>query len=365
MRPVNKGPNPPYTDKNYFKITGDNRIAVAKFVDPMGTTVSHFPIAACLNLWLDKLLNKPLAPIHPPADNDDRNRAVSAIESSMEKMYKLASVPLTTRLGAFCSYCESPMSGLLEVEHCVPKSDYPTFSTDWANFLVCCGPCNTAKSDDPSRVVATPWTGVANPTEQQLYDAIRGGHYTWADLDDEAYDWMPQILQYSTDGVNWHDTYFAKSVDTDAFIVSTDIATRTVIAYIDPTNSGVYANYHVRAVVHSDTGGKNPDNAGETIALCNLNGVSNTASTYDRRMLNRTIAWFNCLKSLNLIKQAQSPEAVTLLWQMADMHSVASGFYSVWLTIIQFVFPLQVGAYVTAINKDGYYPNTNTTELPT
>ena len=59
--------------------------------------------------------------------------------------YRYARVPLTERIGEYCSYCERP--GDLHVEHIVPKSVEKQLETDWSNFLLGCVNCNSRKSD--------------------------------------------------------------------------------------------------------------------------------------------------------------------------------------------------------------------------
>lgn len=360
MRPVMKGPDPGYAPNNYFQFGGGNVAAVTAFVAPLPGYLIRFPVAPCLQVVLDQLLGNPLPHGVLPAQ---RLQASAAIQGAIENMYKQASVPLTTQLGAFCSYCETPLPGLLEVEHCVPKACYPTFSTSWDNFLLSCGPCNTAKANTPDRLTAAGWAGGV-PTEQDLYNAIRNNHYTWPDLTDQSYRWMPLVLQYDSGAGGWQDIATAQSINENIYITATDIATRVVTAYIDPTGGGVYANHSVRVVVRSATGGLPVDRAQETIALCNLNGVGDPASTYDRRMMNRTLAWFSCITTMSLIYQAPSPAAANLLWHLAELHAVASGFFSVWLVIINDVFPGEIPLYLADLNVAGSYPNTNLAALP-
>jgi uncharacterized protein (TIGR02646 family) len=54
---------------------------------------------------------------------------------------------LTERLGAYCSYCEHPLSDLVPIEHVQPKSLYPALINEWDNLLLACYSCNSAKGD--------------------------------------------------------------------------------------------------------------------------------------------------------------------------------------------------------------------------
>lgn len=358
MRPVVKGTDPPYTDKTTFTFKGANAVAIRKFITPVSGQ-NTFRITDCLTVWLAYVKNSPLP---PQATVQDRMRAKNAIENQVNALYKLAGVFLLQRIGPFCSYCEISVTGLLEVEHCVPKSNYPTFSTSWENFLLSCGACNTAKGNTPNRTLATGWTGKTNPTEQELYNEIRGTHYVWADEDSKAYDWMPVRLQYLNQTV-WTELSMKLAANLDNLQGPTDPTKRTVGAriYSGPTT---YNDVYVRAAVLSDTTGKTPDNATETITLCNLNGVSDTQSTYDRRMFNRTIVWFTCLTSLKNLKKAQDQQTFGILWNQMLMTASATGYYSVWLTLIAYVFPDLADNFVTDTNKDKYFPGTDVTDLP-
>ena len=57
--------------------------------------------------------------------------------------YGHAKGPLIERIGEYCSYCER--RGDLHVEHVVPKSIDDDLKTEWSNFLLGCGNCNSRK----------------------------------------------------------------------------------------------------------------------------------------------------------------------------------------------------------------------------
>lgn len=60
--------------------------------------------------------------------------------------YGHAKIPLSERIGEYCSYCERP--GDLHVEHVVPKSIAEELKTEWSNLLLGCVNCNSRKSND-------------------------------------------------------------------------------------------------------------------------------------------------------------------------------------------------------------------------
>jgi len=63
--------------------------------------------------------------------------------------YKQAKEPLVRVLGTYCSYCERRVVTELAVEHIQPKGlpKYAHLECEWANFLLACKNCNSAKGD--------------------------------------------------------------------------------------------------------------------------------------------------------------------------------------------------------------------------
>lgn len=61
---------------------------------------------------------------------------------------------LISRIGAYCVYCNMPITHSLQVEHVVaknPQNGQPQGSLNgWDNVLLACGPCNRAKSNKTS-----------------------------------------------------------------------------------------------------------------------------------------------------------------------------------------------------------------------
>lgn len=61
--------------------------------------------------------------------------------------YQDARGDLITRIGEYCSFCETPLGVSLAVEHILPKSLYPHLERDWDNFLLACTNCNSTKGN--------------------------------------------------------------------------------------------------------------------------------------------------------------------------------------------------------------------------
>jgi len=286
MRPIKKrGNHPPYSTTKTFSFMGAAAAAIKKVVP--GSSGTNVPIADCLDAWLLQVKGQ-----NPKGGTlADQTTAVKAIQSHVGNMYKQASVPLTQELGAFCSFCETPLSSLLEVEHCAPKSEYPIFSLDWENFLLSCSPCNISKGSIPSRTIVQGWLGKTSPTEAEFYDEIRKNRYVWADRESHAYRWLPVKMEYyDSNSGSWQVLQKNQAYNLHNIELSRDIAKREVKAriYDDPTQK-TYHDYLVR-VVASGTSSRGT----EMVKLCKLNEAGKLTSTHDRRVMNRTLAWLRC-----------------------------------------------------------------------
>jgi 5-methylcytosine-specific restriction endonuclease McrA len=356
MRPIKKrSNNPPYTTTKNFTFSGAAASVVKKVLAI--SSANKVPIADCLDGWLLQVMGKkPLG-----GTLADQSRAVKAIQNHVGNTYKLASVPLTQELGAFCSFCETPLSGLLEVEHCAPKSEYPTFALHWDNFLLACSACNIGKGNTPSRSVVRGWVGKGRLTEQQYYDEIRQNHYVWADLETQSYRWLPlQMEYYDNHSGSWNDVQMDKAANPENLVLSNELAKREVVARIyDPNDKMMktYDDYSVRIV----TAGQS-SRAQEMIKLCKLNENGKMTSTYDRRVTNRTILWFRCLYALKNYYAARTRGARQSAWNLLLLAAEGGGFFSVWLTVLNYHDPALSAKFVA--DSLAYYPNTDPKDLP-
>lgn len=361
MRPVSKSAaSTSYNVPATFKFAGPIAAAVRRVLKcSSGRSVA---VSDCLEAWLYQVRGG----TGLGGTKSERAKVIDAIKAKVTALYKSASVPLTQELGPFCSFCETPLPGLLEVEHCVPKSEYPTFSLLWSNFLLACSPCNTAKSNDPPRATVQGWLGGSPQSEQDFYDEIRLRHYVWADVGGQSYRTLPLRMEIYDAGSNdWVPVPMNEAVQADNFVISHDISKREVQARIHDPNDPSLQNYRegsVRVAILSAGPGSR---CNEMLSLCNLNGNGNLASTFDRRVLNRTITWFRCLKVLKSYNNCQSiPAAAQSSWQVLLQNAATSGFYSVWLTILKQHDPLLARRFVTDASSPYYFPGTDTATLP-
>ncbi|MHA6820519.1 HNH endonuclease [Ralstonia pseudosolanacearum] len=370
MRPVSKPANSPhYNPPATLTFAGNNAAILQKIAVVAPPYAYNYTVS--LSDALLALLKIAQGQSLPNITATEQKTIVKAIADRVADIYKTASAPLTQDLGDYCSYCGTPLPGLLEVEHTVPKSPYPTFTTDWINFLLCCGPCNTAKSNTPSRATATPWTNKFSPTEQELYDAIRDDHYIWPDLNSTSWDDLPLYLEY-VNPVNGQWAVLSAPFDTDLNnkLTGYDVVNHKVYADIKVSNTNTLNNVQVAVTVASANTHGLQARADAMIDLMQFNNdvTNQLTGTYDRRVMNRTRAWFYALEKCKLLETATTQAEFDLLWSQVPMMGAASGFYSVWVTVLgNFDDPsgtLYAKRFVADTNQALYYPNTNTTNLP-
>lgn len=177
---------------------------------------------------------------------------------------------LIQRLGEYCSYCEVPLGANLAVEHIISKSSAPQYETTWNNFVLACPNCNSTKSD--------------NVTVSNIND------YYWPS--DTSYDTFSKYT-------------YAK--DLNGYVVLTPVDTR----------------------------------ATNTIALMGLNkyNTADNGKLSDRRVFNRTSTWNAAedlaakLDAYYIGAGADNLPPVILLKRQIKLAAVASGFWSVWMTV--------------------------------
>jgi hypothetical protein len=251
---------------------------------------------------------------------------------------------------------------LLEVEHCVPKSEYPSFALDWENFLLSCNPCNTAKGTVPSRSTVRSWAPSPLTNERGFYSEIRSQHYVWADIGGTSYRWLPLVLEfYDPRSSTWRVLPMSEAAHLDNKHLSSSIAQREVQAMIYDTASKTQVQRIVRTQLGLSAAAA--ARGREMLQLCSLNENGNLRSTYDRRVLNRTGAWFQCLESLRAYKITNDPVTQKANWKMLLQNSAAVGFYSVWLSILRVHDMALARKFVSDTNQKPYYPGTDTRYL--
>ena len=85
----------------------------------------------------------------------------TGVRISFEK-YGDAKPELLQRIGKYCSYCEKPLTQLIDVEHILPKTHFPQLKTNWHNFLISCRVCNDIKGNSKIKRKDFYWSDVDN-----------------------------------------------------------------------------------------------------------------------------------------------------------------------------------------------------------
>ena len=339
MRPIEKGDGTQYTQNkpaNFdFSKYGNNKKAL---IQHYFNNQLIIPTANCLTFWLN-VVKAGIQEIKVgDRTPDQKNRLIvkNMILDKVTAVYKTAGIPMVQTIGDFCCYCDTPIPGLLEVEHRCPKAEYPTFSMDWENFLMSCGPCNNAKSDNPDRALVRTWMDnpPPDPPEDDYKTEIEH-RYAWADIDGNPYQYIVPYLYYDHNGI-FTPVPINALYNLNNMIVSYDLATRVIRANLYDTNN--QENQNVSVLVYEAK--LSTDTQTKIINLCKLNYPGNPDSTYDRRMFNRTKAWFTVLASLKPISliDFSGPQGQTLfnlLWQSVLITAVSTGFFSVWYQILK------------------------------
>lgn len=237
---------------------------------------------------------------------------------------------LISRIGEYCSYCETPLGANLAIEHILSKS-LSLNEVDWNNSLLACTNCNSHKTDK---------TLNENDLNNYYWPSIQyqGGFNTFG------------MLQYTVENIS------LQSLIDDELLTLPD--SRKNKPYVQRSYNMVWVK------INPAYAGK-PEEATikKTINLTGLNDyvpfdVEPKAS--DRRIANRTLAWDRALlaaTNLNkyfvgynadyarndgdaiaqagVIAQVNADPKIALLKKQIQYLAVATGFWSVWVTIFK------------------------------
>jgi uncharacterized protein (TIGR02646 family) len=302
--------------------------------------------ADCLALWEDEASGAR----HPSQDEHD---ALIAIEQRVGMVYKKAAGPLLDTFGSFCAYCELPLKEQIDVEHMVPKSEYPTFALSWDNFVAACGSCNTRKRANPSRQLVRSWLTGQSPTPSELHREIRQKRYRWPDLDD-TYHLIGYELEYVDSSGSWTACPALDAIDPGNRYVTTSVVRSEVRANL-PTLG--LEGAPVRVVVADRADGR----AGEMIKLCGLDQFALPRKTADRRSLHRTEAWFTAVNAWHeeVPDPTHPPPELRATFRAS---AAAVGFYSVWLTVAQLIAQPLANLFVNQTRSE--FPGTDLSRVP-
>jgi hypothetical protein len=315
--------------------------------------------------------------------------------------YRGAIKDLEAAVGGYCSYCEAKRQDgpTLDVEHRIAKAFYASEILLWENFLLGCDVCNQRfKRDQPTRSFGIanalaayhPGAAVAfaggnvspnippggNPLPYWEMRQACNEYQAWPSLDDggagppipaanPANPTNYSLLCYhyrlreypAVGGPVWVPP--ADSINLDNSAIG-DGPNKTVQANVYDSGIAAMRVMNVRVEVEArspNTGNVAFDNrkqtaAGSTINMVGLNQVPNAYG--DRRMLQRTYAWFTAIENLRLLRQQlaalnswqnswiwrrvfnapPSPDFTNDQWNLVAS-AAEGGYYSVWLTVFK------------------------------
>lgn len=113
---------------------------------------------------------------------------------------------LQDAIGEYCSYCERWIASAIEVEHVLPKNEYPSQKYRWGNFLLACKNCNSGKGHGAIAITDFLWPDSDNTSLAFCYDQ-EGRVYPNAALPPAIYAKAKAIWELTN--LNWHlDTSF-------------------------------------------------------------------------------------------------------------------------------------------------------------
>jgi hypothetical protein len=277
----------------------------------------------CLALWDDDISGA-------RSLSADEVSALKAIQDRVNNVYKSASPHLLDDVGLFCAYCETPLDAASQLEHVLPKSQFPTFALDWDNFVPACGACNIRKSKSPLRSTVAVWLGPTRCTPADCHREIRSGRFRWPDLD-EVDGYFDVSLFYEDPGGVWTqcgplDAVSSTRLDgSQPSIVTGEV--RAALPTLGLTNVAV-------AALITAVGGE--ARASATIGLCRLDTRPQPRGHSDTRTFRRTKAWLLAVGTLRLLSADGLP---ALLPETVGDLIVSTGFYWVWLTVARSIDP--------------------------
>jgi 5-methylcytosine-specific restriction endonuclease McrA len=324
MRPVDKGgPHRKYQIPATLTFSAAESTTVGKVVSGTNLSVDDYLVE-----WLNIIKQEANTP--PPTNLKELRAARKVIADKVGDIYKQAAAHLVERIGEYCSYCETYVPGLLEVEHAVPKAQFPTFATAWKNFLLACGACNVKKGSHPTRSELRNWRNADITLEDDCYDDIRNQYVVWPDIaQNTTRKFFPRLFHDANNTGQWQIVSVVDAIDTDNVITSVDIATRSVKADLPTLGlSDVPVELRIETT--------NMQSENRLVDLCKLNDKGAQNTTHDRRLINRTRAWFAILKSVKSLLKMKSRTQFDASWTMLCGQAVSQGYFCLWLQVLKF-----------------------------
>lgn len=218
--------------------------------------------------------------------------------------YTIAASALAVRLGEYCSYCEAPVQGALQVEHMMAKlGGNNSAANEWCNFLLACNQCNAKKNKNPD-------------SEERLSNYI----------------WPSVVARLPTVG---NPAEWSFSFDMFSYDLRLPLAGEVLeLTQLNPAVAHVFVSPNVARDATMQ------DRAERTIALTGLNACAPLTRPGDRRFIERTAAW----SAADALATAYLPILTNAATPAADLQALeaeisgaalAFGFWSVWMTVFR------------------------------
>lgn len=257
-----------------------------------------------------------------PVNRGDKPAHVDYVDQ-----YSYLRKELILRLGEYCSYCETPLGANLAVEHIIAKTKHYD-DTDWDNLALACVNCNSRKKDKvtESNVEIYYWPTLAYPgiNTFDLLQYVQKPR-TLQSLIDDGLLTIPPKRPNAQKYINNQDTYNLVWVD------------------VNPTYQQIAIKIR------------------ETINLCGLNDYipeKFQEKVSDRRVANRTTAWFRAISAADMLEKYFKPyndaytagnaqtqgqvinemnqdQYIVAFRKQIRYMAIATGFWSVWMTIFK------------------------------
>ena len=277
---------------------------------------------------------------------------------------------LITNFGEYCGYCGMPvLDSMLEIEHCLPKSVFPSLMLTYENFFLACHTCNGNKGQNPTYLISAQWADKHIKKNPNIQEIILGGiqRQMWPTSGLYAWAGFPPYLLNIANKTPINST---QSLDLNNTLVDVteNIVTARILGYVNPVKIAACMATHFTSTQQQEQ----EDNF---MAYIKLNEFK--ANDYsDRRVTNRTVTWLKVLFALKRLEIAKegTPEWEVIL-EIIFLTARTAGFFEIWSWIFWEISPpgKSKPALVYQRFRDDstdkkkpalYFPGTNKGDLP-
>jgi hypothetical protein len=274
-------------------------------------------------------------------------------------------------VGAYCAYCEAPVSVDMPVEHKGAKFDaanrqaarffsidnvkfldtgFPDYATQWRNLLIACDSCNTIKSSQPGQQQAREYLyqfGTADAFETNNSEQLYMAALAWSIWPDSC---PTNITGQPAPPVD--QTYRLITFDYSSQSQA-DLANNGLLPPLSSTTDAAATTVYKKVwVIPNDDYIQTLDDMTEMhyrvlnmISMLKLNRYVEDASANDRRTQNRTNVYLlalNAVEDLATIVHSAGDKFddpnVKLMVQSIRDTALATGYWCVWMWVFSTTF---------------------------